>query len=139
MAEAALYRFGNRMPRFMELARESYVGPRIFPLAAFLYAAMNAEVEGRSVHMPTFLRVTDMLREFVADNYYNKLLDNTNKDFGLDVPQSVIRAAFTEFLHGAALLEDIADDRWLDDLVRNVHRFRVVPDVKRNALLVIRR
>lgn len=138
MKGAALYRFGNRMPRFMELARTSYVGPRIYPLAAFLYAAMNAELDGRSVHMPTFLKVTDMIRQFVADGYYNKMLDTRDWDADLEVPQAVIRKAFNEIIEGSQLLDDVTD-RWLEELATNAHRFRVVPDVQRNALLVIRR
>lgn len=138
MKEAALYRFGNRMPRFMELARTSYVGPRIYPLAAFLYAAMNAELDGRSVHMPTFLRVTDMIRQFVTDGYYKKMIDNSDWESDIEVPQDIVRTAFNEIIEGAQLLDDVTD-KWLNELSSSAHRFRVVPDVRRNALLVIRR
>ena len=138
--EIQVYRFTERMPVFMELARESYVGPRIYPLAAFLYAALNAKTHthdgGREVDMASFIRIRDIITEFINDSYYLKAVNDP--DLELDVPPRVIQRGFAEIVAGAEMMEDLAHD-WVDDLPGNMHRFRVVLDGLRDGVWVMRR
>lgn len=140
-----IYRFIERMPVFMDLARESYVGPRVYPLAAFLYAVMNAkstdEPEGLSQDMGTFLRVRDMITEFTRDRYFMEIIRNktyTDMDDTMDVPSRILRNSFTEIIRGADYMEDIAV-KWVDEFPHRLHHFKVVPDLTRGVITVVRR
>lgn len=142
MTEIVLHRFSNRMPLFMELSRKSYVGPRIFPLAAFLYAVLNAatDVTGdrHEVDNRLFMQVRDMLTQFITDRYYSEPGEFMDMDRSIEVPSGLLRDAYSEIIKGSALLDDVSD-QWVGRIVNNYHRFRVVPDVPRNALLVVMR
>ena len=138
--DTRLYPFTARMARFAEHARDSYVGPRIYPLAAFLYAALNAKTHtrdgGREVDMASFIRIRDIITEFINDSYYLKAVNDP--DLELEVPQRIIQRGFSEIVAGAAMMEDLAHD-WIDDLPGNMHRFRVVLDGLRDGVWVMRR
>lgn len=143
--EIQVYRFTERMPVFMELARESYVGPRIYPLAAFLYAVMNVRSitleDGRISHdTGTFLEVRDIITEFVRDRYYNDIQRNqayaTMTD-DLDVPQRLLRESFNEIIRGSTYLEDVAGS-WVKGHAECLTGYSVVPDLMRGALVVAR-
>lgn len=138
--ETRLYPFTARMARFAGHARESYVGPRIFPLAAFLYAALNEKTQERDgcreVDMPCFMRVRDLITEFITDRYYLEVLKDSTLE--LDVPKHVIQDAFAEIIIGSEMMQDLARD-WIDDLPGSMHRFRVVMDGQRDGIWVSRR
>lgn len=143
--EIQVYRFTERMPVFMELARESYVGPRIYPLAAFLYAVMNARSvvldDGRISHdTGTFLEVRDIITDFVRDRYFNdvqKSQTHTSMEDDLDVPRRLLRESFNEIIRGSTYLDDVAGE-WVTDNKNCLMGFRVVPDLMRGALVVRR-
>ena len=143
--EIQVYRFTERMPVFMELARESYVGPRIYPLAAFLYAVMNVRstilADGRiSQDTGTFLEVRDIITEFVRDRYFSDI--QRRQSYGtmeddLDVPRRLLRESFNEIIRGSTYLEDVASG-WIKDHAECLSGYRVVPDLVRGALVVVR-
>lgn len=138
--DTRLYPFTARMARFAEHARNSYVGPRIYPLATFLYAALNAKTHtrdgGREVDMASFIRIRDIITEFINDSYYLKAVND--RDLDLDVPKEVIQRGFAEIITGAEMMEDLAHD-WVDDMPGHMHRFRVVLDGMRDGVWIMRR
>lgn len=128
-----IYPFSLRMARFTQLGRDSYVGARVFPRLALLYAASLIYTNG-----PYYEFVHDYIQEYIDDVYFELYSDRPEQNLSLNVPRATSARAFIEILQGAELLTDIARDLGVD-VIEEVHHYRAVVDILRDTFIVVRK
>jgi hypothetical protein len=83
------------MAKFVDIGRESYVGQRVFPRLALLYA--SSMVYREQAH---YEFVRDYIQEYVEDVYFDLYATRGDYSMSLQVPADVTRRAFLEILRG---------------------------------------
>jgi hypothetical protein len=119
------------MAKFVDIGRESYVGQRVFPRLALLYA--SSMVYREQAH---YEFVRDYIQEYVEDVYFDLYATRGDYSMSLQVPADVTRRAFLEILRGAEMLIDIAEDR--EDFIENIHVYKVALNPFENTLVVVK-
>lgn len=134
MDRVHIYPFALRIRKFTDLGRESYVGSRVYPRLALLYAATMLYPD--PAHHE-FAR--EYIEEYVEDTYFDLYVNTRGGyDQSLEVPDAVRSKAFVEIIRGAELIRDIAGDIG-EDIIENIHRYRAVVDALGNSFVVVRR
>lgn len=132
MKYVQIYPFSLRMGRLLDIGRDSYVGQRIYPRLALLYASSMVY---RDQGHYEFIR--DYIQSYVEDTYYDLYSTNSNYQMSLSVPTELSSRAFLEILRGAEMLIDIAADLG-EEFIECIHFYKVIINPLENTLVVVK-